>query len=46
MRERSGADPGPQDAANDYVALYGQKGLAGSVEGALRGALNMLKIRI
>jgi uncharacterized protein DUF4032 len=46
MRERSGADPGPQDATNDYVALYGQKGLAGSVEGALRGAVQMLKIRI
>ena len=41
MRERSGADPGPQDATEDYVALYGQKGLAGSVEGALRGALQM-----
>jgi hypothetical protein len=46
MRERSGADPGPLDATNDYVALYGQKGLAGSVEGALRGALNLLKIRM
>ena len=46
MRERSGTDPGPQDATEEYVALYGQKGLAGSVEGALRGALQMLKIRI
>jgi hypothetical protein len=46
MRERSGADPGPQDAADDYVALYGQKGFASSVEGALRGALQVLKIRM
>jgi len=46
MRERNGADPGPQSAADDYVALYGQKGLSGSVEGALRGALQLLKIRI
>jgi len=46
MRERNGADPGPQDATSDYVALYGQRGLAGSVEEALRGALQMLKIRI
>ena len=46
MRERSGADPGPQDATSDYVALYGQRGLAGSVEGALRGALQLLKIRL
>jgi hypothetical protein len=46
MREHSGADPGAQDATKDYVALYGQRGLAGSVEDALRGALQMLKIQI
>jgi hypothetical protein len=46
MRERNGADPGPQSATDDYVALYGQKGLSGSVGGALRSALQLLKIRI
>jgi hypothetical protein len=44
MRERSGADPGPHGATSDYVELFGQKGIAGSVEGALRAALEKLGI--
>jgi hypothetical protein len=39
MRERSGADPGPEAAAAEYVALFGRKRLAGAVENALRAAL-------
>jgi len=39
MLERSGADPGPEAAAAEYVALFGRKRLAGAVEDALRGAL-------
>ncbi len=42
MRERSGADPGPEAAAAEYVVLFGRKSLAGAVEGALRGALRKL----
>jgi hypothetical protein len=42
MLERSGADPGPEAAAAEYVALFGRKSLAGAVEGALRGALRKL----
>jgi uncharacterized protein DUF4032 len=46
MRERSGADPGPQSATNEYVELFGQNGSASPVEGALRNALQLLKIRL
>jgi hypothetical protein len=46
MRERSGADPGPQGATNEYVELFGLNGIAGSVEGALRNALQLLKIQL
>jgi hypothetical protein len=42
MRERSGADPGPEAAAAEYVALFGRRRLVGAVEEALRGALRML----
>src|SRR6266487_2314382 len=42
MLERSGADPGPEAAAAEYVALFGRKRLAGAVEDALRGALRKL----
>jgi uncharacterized protein DUF4032 len=42
MRERSGADPGPEAAAAEYVALFGRRRLAGAVESALRGALRRL----
>jgi hypothetical protein len=42
MIERSGADPGPEAAAAEYVALFGRKSLAGAVESALRGALRKL----
>jgi hypothetical protein len=45
MRERSGADPGPEAATADYVALFGRKSLAGAVESALRGALRKLLSR-
>jgi hypothetical protein len=45
MRERSGADPGPEAAATEYVALFGRKSLAGALEGALRAALGVLKPR-
>jgi hypothetical protein len=46
MRERIGADPGPENATNEYVELFGQRGLAGSVEEALRGALQMLGVKL
>ena len=42
MLERSGADPGPEAAAAEYVALFGRKSLAGTVESALRAALRRL----
>jgi hypothetical protein len=42
MTERSGADPGPEAAAAEYVALFGRKSLAGAVESALRGVLRKL----
>jgi hypothetical protein len=45
MREHSGADPGPEGATNNYVALFGRKRLAGSIEEALRGALQKLRVR-
>jgi hypothetical protein len=44
MREHTGADPGPERATNDYVALFGRKGLTSSVEDAFRGALQKLKV--
>jgi hypothetical protein len=44
VRERTGADPGPESATSEYVELFGRKGLTGAVEDALRGALQMLKI--
>jgi hypothetical protein len=46
MRERIGADPGPRSATSEYVDQFGQKGIAGSVEAAFRGALHRLKIRL
>ena len=46
MRERTGADPGPAAATCDYVEQFGQRGLADSVGGALRGALERLGVRI
>jgi hypothetical protein len=45
MRERTGTDPGPEMATSAYVEQFGNKGLAGSVEDVLRGALQKLKIR-
>jgi hypothetical protein len=45
VRERTGADPGPESAAGEYVALYGRRGLAESVEEMLRGALQRLRPR-
>jgi hypothetical protein len=45
MREQAGADPGPEGAANDYVALFGRRGLADAVEETLRGALQRLRAR-
>lgn len=45
MRERMGADPGPESAASEYVDLYGRRGLIESVEETLRGALQKLKVR-
>jgi hypothetical protein len=46
MRERSGADPSLEAATSDYVDQFGQKGLADSVGGALRGALQRLGVRL
>jgi hypothetical protein len=45
MREQAGTDPGPEGATNDYVALFGHRGLADAVESALRGALQRLRAR-
>jgi hypothetical protein len=42
MRERSGADPGPEAAAAEYVALFGRRRLVGAVEDTLRKALRLL----
>ena len=42
MLELSGADPGPEAAAAEYVALFGRKSLAGAVESALQAALRKL----
>ncbi|HET9221221.1 MAG TPA: DUF4032 domain-containing protein [Roseiflexaceae bacterium] len=42
MLERSGADPGPEAAAAEYVALFGRKSLAGAVDSALRAVLRRL----
>jgi hypothetical protein len=46
MRERTGADPGPAAATNDYVEQYRQKGLADSVAEALGKALQKLGVRL
>lgn len=46
MRERSGADPGSEVAASNYVDLFGQKGLLDSVGQALGGALQRLGLRL
>ena len=46
MRERSGADPGAEVAANNYVDLFGHKGLLDSVGQALGGALQSLGLRL
>jgi hypothetical protein len=45
MRERTGADPGPESATSEYVELFGRKGLAGALEEALRGAMQLLRMR-
>lgn len=42
MRERSGADPGPEAAAAEYVAMFGRKRLVGALESALRATLGKL----
>ena len=46
MRERSGTDPGPEAAANEYIDLFGQKGLLDSVGEALGSALQRLGVRL
>lgn len=45
MREHTGADPGPESAASDYVELFGRKRLSESVEDRLRAALQLLRLR-
>jgi len=42
MVERGGADPGPEAAAAEYVALFGRRRLTGALEDALRAALRKL----
>jgi hypothetical protein len=42
MRERSGADPGPEAAAAEYVEMFGRKRLGGALENALRATLGRL----
>lgn len=44
VREQTGADPGPESATSEYAELFGRKGLTGTVEDALRGALQKLKL--
>jgi hypothetical protein len=44
LRDRYGADPGAQAAARDYVATYGQRGLAHVLRQAVRGALDALPL--
>jgi len=46
MHETSGADPGPEAAASDYVEQFGQKGLVDAVGATLRGALQKLGVRL
>jgi hypothetical protein len=46
MRERTGADPGLELATNNYVDLFGQKGLLDSVGEALGGALQRVGVRL
>ena len=46
MRERSGADPGPEAAAHEYIDLFGQKSLLDSVGLALGGALQRLGLQL
>lgn len=44
LRERYGDDPGPRAAARDYVATFGQKGLADVVAQAIRDTLGALPL--
>jgi hypothetical protein len=46
MRERTGADPGPAAAANDYVDQFGQRGLLDSVGQTLKSGLQHLGVRL
>lgn len=46
MRERTGADPGPEIAATNYIDLFGQRTLLESVGQVLAGALQKLGVRL
>jgi hypothetical protein len=46
MRERTGADPGPAAAANDYVDLFGQRSLLDSVGQTLKSGLQRLGVQL
>lgn len=44
-RERTGTDPGPETATNQYVTTYGKRSLGDTVGDALREALEKLRVR-
>ncbi|MFO7170753.1 MAG: DUF4032 domain-containing protein [Chloroflexota bacterium] len=43
MRERSGADPGPEEAVEDYVEHFGQRKLTGMVEEMMREVIGRFR---
>jgi hypothetical protein len=43
MREQRGADPGPDEAAEDYLERFGQHGLGEVVEELLREAVRLFR---
>ncbi len=45
LLERTGVDPGPEQATRAYAEQFGRKGLADAVEETLRGALQRLKFQ-
>jgi hypothetical protein len=44
MRERTGADPGAEEATEDYLEHYGQRNLADAIEDLLRDAMGRFRL--
>ncbi|HWQ12261.1 MAG TPA: DUF4032 domain-containing protein [Roseiflexaceae bacterium] len=44
MRERTGADPGPEEATEDYLEHFGQRRLTDAIENMLRDAMGRIKL--